>query len=213
VVNQPSFVLLDFDGTLVNSEALIRSAEVSLLQHFLPSAQIDELLSTSTHLSLTDFCQRLTEVSGITRAWESDLRRSYDEIMSRELIPHDGVTEFVTALQGRRCIVTNSSRDDLIQKLSWAGLPPEWAVPSITRDDVRHTKPSPEPYTAALHLVGAAPGDVVAIEDSTPGIRAAQAAGVTVVGFSGGLENENELSATGVRVFADWRALFAEFLA
>jgi beta-phosphoglucomutase-like phosphatase (HAD superfamily) len=42
-------------------------------------------------------------------------------------------------------------------------------------------KPAPDPYLRAAALLGVAPGDCVAVEDSPTGIRAAEAAGVPVL--------------------------------
>lgn len=49
----------------------------------------------------------------------------------------------------------------------------------ITGDDVIETKPSPEPYLAAVQRTGCAPRECVAIEDSERGLLSAKAAGIT----------------------------------
>ena len=56
---------------------------------------------------------------------------------------------------------------------------PEGAFAAVvTGDEVDHGKPHPEPYRAAARLLGVAPHDCVAIEDSPTGVRSAVAAGV-----------------------------------
>lgn len=52
---------------------------------------------------------------------------------------------------------------------------------TISADDVRHTKPHPEPYLRAAGLLGRAPSECVVFEDSEVGLRAALAAGCTSV--------------------------------
>jgi HAD superfamily hydrolase (TIGR01509 family) len=59
----------------------------------------------------------------------------------------------------------------------------------VGADDVERTKPDPEPYLEALRrLQPAAPGltagECLAIEDTPPGIAAARAAGMTVIGVA-----------------------------
>ena len=44
-------------------------------------------------------------------------------------------------------------------------------------------KPAPDPYLEACRRLGVEPGpDIVALEDSPPGVAAARAAGLTVIG-------------------------------
>lgn len=51
----------------------------------------------------------------------------------------------------------------------------------VTGDQVSQGKPHPESYLTAAHLLGVAPGDCVAIEDSPTGTRSSTAAGVPTV--------------------------------
>lgn len=54
----------------------------------------------------------------------------------------------------------------------------------VTCDDVRRTKPDPEPYLLAADRLGAPPAFCVAIEDTPVGVRAAHAAGCVVIGVA-----------------------------
>jgi HAD superfamily hydrolase (TIGR01509 family) len=51
----------------------------------------------------------------------------------------------------------------------------------VTRQDCVEGKPHPEPYLNASRLLGAAPENVLALEDSHAGVRAAHAAGCMTV--------------------------------
>ena len=51
----------------------------------------------------------------------------------------------------------------------------------VTGDEVDHGKPHPEPYRTGARLLGAAPEDCVAIEDSPTGVRSAVSAGVPTI--------------------------------
>ena len=48
----------------------------------------------------------------------------------------------------------------------------------VTADDVRCSKPDPEPYLLALRRSGVDPDCAIALEDSAPGLRSARAAGL-----------------------------------
>jgi len=51
----------------------------------------------------------------------------------------------------------------------------------VTRQDVENGKPFPDPYLKASELLGVSPLDVLAIEDSHPGVRSAHGAGCMTV--------------------------------
>lgn len=48
-------------------------------------------------------------------------------------------------------------------------------------DEVSHGKPHPEPYLRAAELLGFAPEETIAIEDSSTGTASAEAAGCPVL--------------------------------
>jgi beta-phosphoglucomutase-like phosphatase (HAD superfamily) len=51
---------------------------------------------------------------------------------------------------------------------------------------VAHGKPAPDLFLFAAERLGAAPEDCIVVEDSIPGVEAAVAAGMPVIGFCGG---------------------------
>lgn len=51
----------------------------------------------------------------------------------------------------------------------------------VTRTDVEHPKPDPEPYLLAVARLGIDPASIVAVEDSYAGVRSATAAGIATV--------------------------------
>ncbi|HMN99654.1 MAG TPA: HAD family phosphatase [Miltoncostaeaceae bacterium] len=52
---------------------------------------------------------------------------------------------------------------------------------TVSSQEVARGKPAPDVYLRALELLGVAPGDAVAVEDSGAGIRSAAAAGLVVL--------------------------------
>lgn len=67
----------------------------------------------------------------------------------------------------------------------------------IGKVDVTHGKPHPEVYLTALRLLELPPERCIVFEDSRPGIRAALAAGIKVVGIASG-HSRGELLEEGV---------------
>lgn len=69
----------------------------------------------------------------------------------------------------------------------------------VSSDAVEHGKPAPDVYLAAAAGLGAAPSDCLVVEDSLNGVRAARAAGMTVVL----VPNESVPPAPGTHELAD----------
>jgi sugar-phosphatase len=117
-----------------------------------------------------------------------DAQLEADKIEEREVNDVDGLKALPGAMElltnlppDRYAIVTSGSRRLATARLRAAGLP----VPErmITADDITHGKPNPEPYLTGARLLGYRAQDCVVFEDAPAGIRAAKAAGATVVAF------------------------------
>src|SRR5947207_2654032 len=77
-----------------------------------------------------------------------------------------------------QALVTSAQRRIMDAVLASTGL--AFGV-TVCAEDVRRSKPDPEPYLRAAALLGEAPGECVVLEDSPRGIASAQAAGCPVV--------------------------------
>jgi HAD superfamily hydrolase (TIGR01509 family) len=94
-----------------------------------------------------------------------------------------GVPELLAELKARgipMAVATSSRAAHALGHLGTAGLLEMFGA-VVTRDDVTHPKPNPEPYLTAALRLGVAPADCVAIEDSQTGVRAAHGAGMQCV--------------------------------
>jgi HAD superfamily hydrolase (TIGR01509 family) len=83
----------------------------------------------------------------------------------------------------------------------------------VTRHDVARTKPDPEPYVKAAAALGAAPIDVLALEDSHAGVRSAHAAGCMTVMAPDLMAPDDEMREKAVRIvdsLHDVRALLLD---
>ncbi len=77
-------------------------------------------------------------------------------------------------------IATSSRRISIDRHLAPHGLVSAFRT-IVTQEDVRSTKPHPEPYLTAVSRIGGVPERCLAIEDSANGVRSAVAAGLSVV--------------------------------
>jgi beta-phosphoglucomutase len=85
-------------------------------------------------------------------------------------------------------ICSGAARAEITPVVVAAGLAPLFRG-IVSSDDVEHGKPHPEGYLKALELLdGAAPGDVLGIDDTEAGVASAKAAGFRVFAKQGTLD-------------------------
>jgi len=206
-VNAPSYIFLDFDGTLVNSETLALDAEIKLIESFGVSIDHTAFIKRYKDLSIEEFATELSELTGVTNNWKELLEVTYADAWQNGLCAHEGVIEFLEEYLHRIVITTNTSLLQLKMKLEICRMPSGLANRAITGDHVVKRKPDPQTYELALDLVSKSPDEVLAVEDSTSGIRSANRAAITAFGFAGGVENSNELLAAGAKaIIPDWHS-------
>jgi len=101
---------------------------------------------------------------------------------SRHLPLLPGAVDAVRSLAGGWPLaVASSSPRSLIETvLATAGLGPAFAA-VVSSEEVPRGKPAPDVYLAAADRLSAAPTACAAVEDSSNGLRAAAAAGLTVI--------------------------------
>ncbi|PVZ13149.1 HAD-IA family hydrolase [Actinomycetospora cinnamomea] len=116
------------------------------------------------------------------------------------IAPRPGVRELVEDLRThgvRIAVATTGQRawvEPLIAHLLGAGT----AEVVVCGDDVAELKPDPEAYLLALDRLCLEAGEVVAVEDSGPGLRAACAAGLATVVVTNGYTAGHDLSGAAL---------------
>jgi HAD superfamily hydrolase (TIGR01509 family) len=97
--------------------------------------------------------------------------------------PRDGIVAWLDDARdlGLRIGLASSSGSAWVTRfLDALGLRDRFEV-LATRERVEHSKPAPDLYELALHELGAAPDEALAVEDSPNGVAAAKAAGLFCV--------------------------------
>lgn len=175
-------VLLDMDGTLLDTEKVYLESLVAALAQLGYTEGVEELCHSmigipgpECDLMLRDHYgaefpgERVNElfVANCSRILSSGLPLKRGAIALLDAIDAAGLP---------KAIVTSSSRRTAQRHLAAAGIGERFDA-ILTRDDVTRGKPSPDLYLLAAERLGVRPADCLAIEDSNPGIAAAHAAG------------------------------------
>ena len=138
--------------------------------------------------------------------------RSFRPCDGSQLTLVPGVLQALSDIWLPMAVASNSSHARVPAALKQTGLSALFGERIHTPDIVGHPKPHPAVYLAAAASFGVAPGNCIAIEDSVTGATAAVAAGMCVLGFTGGghvsAGQEKRLIAAGVHAtFDDMRQL------
>jgi sugar-phosphatase len=174
LVARAEALLVDLDGTLVDSTAPVRRAWSAFARRH----GIDP--------------EEMVRLAQGQPSRETVARHAPPEAHAREAAAMEEAettdTDGIQALPGaedllrserRLAIVTSCTVALATVRLDAAGLRPPGLM--ITADDVENGKPHPEPFLRGAWLVGVEPARCVVLEDSPAGIAAARAAGIPVV--------------------------------
>ncbi len=106
-----------------------------------------------------------------------------EAILNGEISPRPGLPDLVVDLRraGIRIAVATTGRRAWVEPLVRHLLGDGVVEVMVTGDDVANLKPDPEAYRRALDLLGVAPEQALAVEDSANGLQAANGAGLATV--------------------------------
>lgn len=178
---RPLGLLLDMDGTLVDTEPVWFTAEQAAVARFgghLPDEAFRDLLGLDARGVVDLLIRRFGADTDATT-----LRSAIgDEVGTRlpTAAAMPGAPELVEAALGagvRVAVVSNSPR--IVVEATLAAH--DWARPlaiRVSADDAERPKPAPDLYRLGLRRIGVPGPAAVAIEDSPTGARAAVAAGL-----------------------------------
>ena len=132
--------------------------------------------------------QQIREEFGLDlpEAFEEQYRNRLLAAFERDLTIMPGIAEVIGALAVPYCIATSSSPRRARRSLEIVAFPGLEETPLFTASMVEHGKPAPDLFLLAAEKMGVKPRDCLVIEDSLNGIRAAHAAGMEVLRFTGG---------------------------
>lgn len=179
-------VIWDMDGVLVDSENIHPVVESETAKQFgmdFPPEKVRELyLGVQLENEFNDMVSRSGK-SGITY---EQMRKVRDEILKKHLkqgiesVPF--AKEVVNELSPiyKMALVSSGERfwgEDALDKLELL----KYFSVVIFGEDVENHKPNPEPFLKAAEFLGLQPSEIIVVEDSESGFKAAKTAGMKLI--------------------------------
>ncbi len=171
-------IIFDFDGTIINTNALIEEG----LNHFSYMHRgfhftKEELLALAGKTLETQMAAIDLRLSKLLveqfKAWYSD----HHDLKTSAFSGMIELLRFLKGLNLNLAIVTNNSRASLEMGLKHLGIEDLFHL-TLSRDDVKATKPDPEGLLEVLKTFKIEPHEAIFIGDTDNDILAAKAAGI-----------------------------------
>ena len=207
-------VIFDCDGVLVDSEALVCGIEAEALTRAgypITGAEVARRFAGVPGPALYAEIEAETGLK-IPATLNEEVKAAAMAAYRTDLKPLPGAKDLLQSLTVPFCVASSSVSAKLALGLIECGLY-ELLYPHIySAILVPRGKPFPDIFLYAAGKMGAAPADCLVIEDSVAGAKAARAAGMPCVGFTGGGHiapgHDEKLRAEGVvKVIDDLSAI------
>ena len=190
-------LLFDLDGTLIDTNELIIASFLHTLEHYYPNQYTREDVFEFIGPSLVETFSKLD----IERAKEMiEHYREHNHLHHDLLVQeYEGVYETIRTLKERGYkvgIVTTKMRKAVERGLIKGRLDSFFDV-VVTFDDVKKTKPDPEPIELALELIGSSADETIMVGDNSHDILAGKQAGTKTAGVAWTLKGRDYLEQYG----------------
>lgn len=184
-------ILWDHDGTLVETEPYWIEAELELAAKFgIHWTEEDALQCVGSPMRES---ARRMQAAGVNMDIDSIVEwlvDRVDQLMDEKgILWMPGVQELFAecAERGIPCAIVSNAWRKVVEKTA-TGLPEGVVKYMLTGDEMIVAKPDPWPYAHAAEVLGVAPENCIAIEDSLAGTLSAEAAGIPVLVVKGVLQ-------------------------
>ncbi len=212
-------LIFDVDGTLAETEELHRCAFNETFAAF----GFDWIWPDELYRDLLKITGGKERIRHYVEAWRpqggaaalaqltelhADKTRRYTELVAqRALVPRPGVWRLLEAARAEDiklaiATTTSAANVEALLKASFAPDAPSWFAVIGAGDVVPAKKPAPDIYRFVLRRLGCDPSNAIAFEDSENGVRAARAAGLTVVATPSLYTKDDDFSDASA-VFSD----------
>jgi HAD superfamily hydrolase (TIGR01509 family) len=196
-------IIFDCDGVLVDSERLAIKIDARVLASLGWPLTEAEIIERFVGVSDIDFTRAIESHLGrrLPENWEAEFEPLYRNAFAAELRPVDGIVEALDRIAVSNCVASSGTHEKLRYTLGLTGLYDRFNGRIFSATQVSRGKPVPDLFLYAAERMGVVPDACVVVEDSVNGVRAARAAGMKVLAYSGGVTSASKLEGPHTTVF------------
>jgi len=195
-------VVFDLDGLLFNTEHLYQDVGIEVLRRR-GKVWTKELLDAMMGLPGAIAIQTMIDwhdLDDTVDQLRAESEEIFETLLDDKLTPMPGALELLAALEEAqipKAIATSSNRDFVRNVLSRFRLEPRFSF-ILAEEDVQCGKPHPEIYLTAARRFGRPVEQVMVLEDSENGCRAAVQAGTFTVAVPGEYSREHDFAGASL---------------
>jgi len=209
----PSLVIFDCDGVLVDTEPTANRLLVRVLAEDGFHISYDECRRLFVGRTMEAVMAHVEAAIGrpLGAHWPVYIRDETLKAFAEGVQAVAGSRDALHALRAKGvsfCVASSGRFEKMRFTLGATGLLPLVENVLFSAEEVARGKPAPDLFLHAAACMGHAPESCLVIEDSLPGVQAAVAAGMPVIGYAGDpLTDAAALKSEGAHVISDMNAL------
>ncbi len=184
-----SLVIFDCDGVLVDSEYLSATMLIEVFSEIGIELDLPFVYANFVGHSFSTVASAYARQHGhnIPADFEQNYRTRLLHSFTGRLQAMPKIEAVLDDLDVPFCLASGSSPARVMRSLEIAGLKQRFLDRIFTTTMVKHGKPAPDIFFHAAKAMQTEPEHCLVIEDSTTGVAAAKAAGMTTWQFTGGV--------------------------
>ena len=181
----PDLIIFDCDGVLVDTEPVAHTVISRYVAESGFELSAAESIRRFLGFSVSALCETLMrEGARIPDDSVDEIRKRILAELATGVEPIPGIHDALATIPHQRCVASSGRHVKIRQSLQLAGLSSFFGENIFSAEDVAHPKPAPDLFLHAAEQMDADPEQTLVVEDSPVGIRAAVAAGMTVVAYA-----------------------------
>lgn len=177
----------DCDGVLIDSEILAAQMMVEHLKTFGVNIALNDYLRQWSGMTFSSIMRALANTHGFTlpNDFVEVITQKHEDYASQHLQPIAGVKEAYAQIDLPKAVVSNSLLWQVKHAVKFVDMQAVFEDRMFSSEMVEHPKPAPDLYWHVADHFKLKPEEVIVIEDSKSGAKAAVDAGMHVIGFTG----------------------------
>ncbi|WP_370931994.1 HAD family hydrolase [Bartonella sp. DGB1] len=182
-------IIFDLDGVVIDSEYLIASQQNMILNKAGHKMNIDEFIKKYVNITWKEILKDIEQQSPLPiSAKLIDIWENIEQTLIKDIALMDGFLKAANDICLPKALTTNRSNKWIKQicnkfKLEHIFNQNIFSAPEVETQNIKIT---PDRFLSIAEKTKAKPQNTIIIEDSVIGVKAAVAAGMRVIGFTGG---------------------------